>query len=64
MKRFLKFLMPEKNWWRLVFLMLPAILLGWLLFPMVMVTYTDWIVVSMLVFIWTDIMDIRDRLEK
>jgi hypothetical protein len=56
--------MPEKNWWRVLFLMLPAILLGWLLFPMVMVTYTDWIVVSMLVFIWTDIMDIRDRLEK
>jgi hypothetical protein len=62
MKRFLMFFVPGRRFWRMLFIMLPAILLGWWLFPVGAMTYFQWIVICLLVSIWDDIQDIRDKL--
>lgn len=48
---------------RMVAIMLPAILIGWWLFPITTITYFNWIVVCLLVFIWDDVMEIKDKLK-
>ena len=62
MKKLLKFLIPAQEWRRLFLLMLPAMLLGWLLFPIPIITYVDFIIVAVLIGIWIDIMEIRNKL--
>ena len=63
MKKFLLFFFPSKNAWRMLFMMLPVILIGWWLFPVVPITYIQFLVVNLLVAIWFDIMEIRDKLD-
>jgi len=62
MKKFLLFFFPPKNAWRMLFIMLPFVLLGWWILPVGTMTYFQWLVVNLLVAIWFDIMEIRDKL--
>ena len=43
--------------------MLPAIIIGWLCFPLGTVTYMDWILLYLGIQIWDDVMDIREKLK-
>lgn len=63
MKKFLSFIYPRKNFWRMLFIMLPAIIIGWIFFPVGTVTYIDWILIYMGIQIWDDVMEIRDKLK-
>lgn len=62
MKRFLMFFVPRKRFWRMLFIMVPAVLFGWWVFPVTTLTYFNWIVICLLVAIWDDVQDIRDKL--
>ena len=64
MKKFLEFILPSKKFWRVLFIMLPAVFIGWLFFPLGTVTYIDWILLYMGIQIWDDVMDIREKVCK
>jgi hypothetical protein len=66
MKSLLKFLslfLPDKNGWRLVWMILPLVIIGWILFPVVPVTYTQWMVCGLIIMLWLDVMEIKDKLD-
>jgi len=62
MKKFLLFFVPGKHFWIMLFIMLPMILIGGWLFPVITMTYFNWIVICLLVAIWDNILDIQDTL--
>jgi hypothetical protein len=64
MKWFLKILRTEKNAWRILFIMFPAIILGWIFFPYETVTYINWVMLYMMIQLRDDVMDIKNKLDK
>jgi hypothetical protein len=61
--KFLKFIFGDcgQNL-KMLIMMLPACLLGYWIFPTAPVSYLDFIVVVLLVSIWGDILDIKNKL--
>lgn len=51
----------HKNWWKMLALIVPATLVGWLIFPVGTITYWDFIVGVLLINIWDDVMRIQDK---
>jgi len=68
MKNFLwkliRFFWPSKNVWYMLFISLPAVLLGWWLLPVTSLTYFKFIVIVLLVSIWHEVLEVKDKLTK
>lgn len=43
-------------------LVLPAVLFGWIFLPTGTITYVSFITLYILIMIWSDVMEIRDKL--
>lgn len=62
MKKWLVLFFPSKSGWRMLRLVLPAVLFGWIFLPTGTTTYVSFITLYILIMIWSDVMEIRDKL--
>jgi hypothetical protein len=61
-KFIVKWFLPSRNGWKMLGIMIPFMIIGWALFPAAPITYYQWIIGSILIMIWFDIMEIKNRL--